>query len=128
MPTLTKAEKRLIKELIQHFEDNKYLFEQFVEQLVPVFTNSRSLSPLIHSLKWRVKEPSHLRRKLVEKLLEAKTAGKPLAITRENLFFKINDLAGFRLIHLNTHQMEAINKALLDLFDEERLRLREGPV
>jgi putative GTP pyrophosphokinase len=125
---LTKAEKRLIQELVDHFEEYKYLFDQFVEQLLPLFSNSKDLAPLIHSMKWRVKEPSHLSKKLVRKLLDAKESGKPFGITTENLFVKINDLAGFRLIHLHTRQMSEINTALKDLFQEERLRLREGPI
>lgn len=125
---LTKTERKLITMLVHHFEENKYLFDQFVEQLLPLFTNSKALRPLIHSMKWRVKEPSHLEEKLQRKIVESHESGRPINIDNENLFLKINDLAGFRLIHLHTRQMADINNALLELFDEERLRLREGPI
>jgi putative GTP pyrophosphokinase len=68
-----------------------------------------------------------LRYKLIRKFAEANVAGKPLNITKDNLFYKINDLAGFRILHLYTHQFEYIHKALLDLFNEERYRLVERP-
>jgi hypothetical protein len=45
-----------------------------------------------------------------------------------NLFLKINDLAGFRILHLHTRQMDHINKPLLKRFDEALYRLIEGPV
>lgn len=127
-PAITKTEARLIQELVSHFAENKHLFDQFVQQLLPLFTNSKDLLPLIHSMKWRVKDPAHLKNKLSRKVLEAKASGKEFNLSKENLFVKINDLAGFRLIHLHTRQMFDINRTLLALFEEERYRLREGPV
>lgn len=124
---ITKRENKLITELVTHFELNRHVFAQFVEQLIPLFTNSKALGPNVHSMKWRVKDPSHLKDKLMRKMIEAKRLGKNFGITKENLFYKIRDLAGFRIIHLYTHQMDAINKALLALFEDERYRLIERP-
>ncbi len=126
--TLSKVDKRAIKQLVEHYDENKNLFDQFVQQLLPLFTNAKALVPLIHSMKWRVKDPKHLENKLVRKLREAQSQGKEFKITVDNLFLKINDLAGFRLIHLHTRQMAEINHALLELFQEERYRVKEGPV
>jgi GTP pyrophosphokinase len=76
-----------------------------------------------------VKDPDHLRDKLVGKLCDAKKANrKTLGITTANLFAKINDLAGVRLLHLHTSQFVNINKELLSIFDEDGYRLLEGPV
>jgi ppGpp synthetase/RelA/SpoT-type nucleotidyltranferase len=124
---INKRETQLINELVAHFELNRHLFLQFVEQLLPLFTNAKALSPNIHSMKWRVKEPSHLKDKLIRKIIEAKESKKKFVITKENLFYKINDLAGFRIIHLYTRQIDEINKALLALFEEERYRMIERP-
>jgi ppGpp synthetase/RelA/SpoT-type nucleotidyltranferase len=127
-PRITKPEARLIRDLVAHFEANKSLFDRFVEQLIPLFTNAARLSPLIHSMKWRVKQSSHLKDKLERKLLVTKAKGTRFSITKENLFYEVNDLAGFRLIHLHTRQMKDINEILLELFDEELYELREGPI
>src|ERR1043165_3187673 len=115
---LTKRETKLINELVAHFELNRDLFLQFLGRLLPLFTNAKALTPYIHSMKWRVKEPSHLKDKLIRKITEAKESKKKFVITKENLFYKINDLAGFRILHLYTRQMDEINKALLALFEE----------
>jgi putative GTP pyrophosphokinase len=53
---------------------------------------------------------------------------EPFNITKDNLFLTINDLAGFRILHLHTRQMDEINKMLLKRFDEALYRLVEGPV
>ena len=73
----------------------------------------------VHSLKHRVKEPSHLRDKLVRKLVAAKSEGTAFDITPENLFGKVNDLAGLRILHLHTMQIRTIHENLTDLFDEQ---------
>lgn len=125
---LSKVDNRTIRQLVSHYEENKNLFDQFVQQLLPLFNNAKALVPLIHSMKWRVKESSHLENKLIRKFNQARAEGKSFNITADNLFFKINDLAGFRLIHLHTRQMAEINKALLGLFEEERYRVTEGPI
>ena len=78
-------------------------------------------------MKYRVKKPSRLRDKLREKMLEANRSGERFEISRENLFERINNLAGFRLIHLYTRQMEKINQSLLALFEEAKYRITEGP-
>src|SRR5207253_7039716 len=48
-------------------------------------------------------------------------------ITKDNLFVKINDLAGLRILHLHTQQVDAISKGLATLFEEERYQLIQGP-
>jgi putative GTP pyrophosphokinase len=82
----------------------------------------------VHSIKWRIKDANHLRDKLLRKMGEAKEEHKPFKITKDNLFSKINDLAGFRILHLHTRQMDLINRALLKRFDEALYRLIEGPI
>jgi len=48
-------------------------------------------------------------------------------ITQKNLFSKINDLVGFRIIHLHTTQFQKIDFALKNIFDEQAWVLHEGP-
>jgi putative GTP pyrophosphokinase len=127
-PRLSRRVIRRIDELVHHFEENKSLFTTLLEQLRILFTDCKDLAPYIHSMKWRVKDPAHLKDKLIRKALEAKKAKQPFAITTENLFQRINDLAGFRILHLHTRQMNDINKAILSCLNEARYPIAEGPI
>lgn len=52
---------------------------------------------------------------------------KTFNITRENLFSEINDLAGYRIMHLHPRQMEQINSAILQMIEDRNYELVEGP-
>jgi len=124
---LTKAEQHHIDELVAHYVENRPQFERIIDSLESFAESSSELKPLVHSYKRRTKDPEHLREKLGRKTLDAKIKGKNFELTKDNLFVKINDLAGFRIIHLHTRQIEKINKALQDFFAEELWKLTEGP-
>lgn len=125
-PTLSKTERRRVDELVAHFEANRHQFDRIVGELNAAFTTSPALKPLVHSLKWRIKEPGHLRDKLIRKWLGRKKDGLNFDIEPRNLFQKINDLVGFRLLHLYTRQMERLNAALIQSLSEG-YKLVEGP-
>jgi ppGpp synthetase/RelA/SpoT-type nucleotidyltranferase len=74
-----------------------------------------------------MKEPSHLKEKLKRKLLKSKELGGAFDITDENLLLRVNDLAGYRIIHLHTRQMGEIHTRLLRLLDEAQSDLFEPP-
>jgi GTP pyrophosphokinase len=128
MAALTTLEKKQIAELVDHYEANRYVFEQLIETLRIHITGHPELTKLVHSTKSRLKDSEHLRKKLARKCVEAKKSGKTLAITKKNLFFKINDLAGFRILHLHTSQMREIDAALMSLFEEQRYIVRESAI
>lgn len=104
---------------------------------IPVFTtiadNLRALlelpplSDLYHSIRWRVKDPDHLRDKLIRMQGRLKDKGEGFDVTPDNIFTKVNDLAGVRLLHLHTSQFESINRALLHVLEENRYKVLEGP-
>ena len=48
-------------------------------------------------------------------------------LVMENLFEKVNDLAGLRLIHLHTEQFPAIGAAIAAVLDECQYNILEGP-
>lgn len=127
-PEFTKPELKRIDELVAHYEANKHQFEIIIDQLNANITKAPSLSKYIHSVKGRIKDPTHLKDKLKRKLRAAKSSGSDFDITKENLFSKVNDLAGFRILHLYSRQIEGINKALLELFAELQYPLKEGPI
>ncbi len=118
--SLTKAERKRIAKLVSHYESNYHKFSQFLEQLRVLFLGDKALSQYIHTIKLRLKEPTHLKRKLADKLKLAKRSGKKFVITKDNLFNKINDLVGVRILHLHTRQLEEINRELNRLFADQR--------
>jgi putative GTP pyrophosphokinase len=81
----------------------------------------------MHSYKTRVKDPEHLKDKLIRKANDAISEGEAFDYSKENLFEKINDLAGFRILHLHTTQFEEINIELQKIFTEQRWQIIEGP-
>lgn len=123
----TKKQSAHIEELVTHYVANQHLFNAFAEQLKPL-VEWPSLSKFVHSFKLRVKEPDHLRHKLLIKLEKALAKGrKGDDITVGNLFRKINDLAGLRILHLYTLQIEHIHRHLTEALAEESLALVEKP-
>jgi ppGpp synthetase/RelA/SpoT-type nucleotidyltranferase len=124
---LSAAEKRNITELVQHAEANRKALSTLLGTLFNTFSADDELMEHVHSMKWRVKDAKHLREKITRKLLVAKRKGEPLDITKETLFNKINDLAGFRILHLHTRQFEQIDRCLKRILDEQLYRILEGP-
>jgi putative GTP pyrophosphokinase len=127
MPEFTSAERQLIRQLVHHYEQNSGVLRTFLTSLHGQIQGSNTLRAYIHSLSWRMKEPDHLEDKLKRKLREYKARQKQFPITSSNLFVKINDLAGLRILHLYTQQVDGIKKGLKDLFDEESYKVVEGP-
>jgi putative GTP pyrophosphokinase len=120
-------DRKLVQKLVDAYKIHQHLVEQFQGQLLGALAGSPSLSGHIHSIKSRLKDPEHLRDKLFRKIAEHKSEGREFEITPENLFIKINDLAGIRILHLYTHQIRDIDAALRGIFDEQRFALIEGP-
>ena len=112
---------------MSHYKANQDIASQLLDILRSHILGDKALKQHIHSVKSRVKDPKHLKDKLERKLLKALKEKKKFTIDNSNLFVKINDLAGFRILHLHTRQLEAIHEALLALFTRERYVLREKP-
>lgn len=124
---ITRKDAQLIDKLVAHFKANDELFHRLGSSLVNLFTENRILPGLVHSIKWRVKDPSHLKDKLERKLLRSKEEKRRFDINEANLFERINDLAGIRLLHLYTTQIEQINDSLKSLLNLEKYIIVEGP-
>lgn len=123
----TKAQKKLIDELVQHYRESVPDFKTFASVLRKQILGSRDLRKHIRFVRVRVKDPSHLRDKLLRKLKEATEKGRAFNYSTTNLFVRINDLVGLRIIHLHTQQIVPIRDSLQALFDEEKYRVVEGP-
>ena len=128
MTGVSAAENRRITALVDHYAENKEKFSTLLYQLSGYVAASKVLARVVHSTKQRTKDPEHLRAKLRRKLIGAKESNKAFDIDEDNLFKRINDLAGFRIIHLHTRQVKEIHDELSAVFDEQRWILVEGPI
>jgi len=128
MPKMLKAEEKGIDKLVAFYCSNKSLIEKFGTSVYSAIELTPSLRNDVHSMKMRMKDPDHLKAKLVRKLLRAKENGEDFGINEENLLIRINDLVGVRVLHLYTRQVGRINEALKDVFEESRIDLIEGPI
>jgi len=124
-------DQKLLDQLVSHYLTNQSLIKAFLDSIhahiAEAMIEPRALSKLVHSIKRRMKDPSHLKDKLLRKLLEARESGEEFDITEDNLLLRINDLGGYRILHLHTQQMEEIHNALLELLDVAQCDLFEPP-
>ncbi len=102
----------------------KSIEETFLPNLANSIRTHQSLRDLVHSVKVRAKDSDHLRDKLLRHPERLRGTRR---VTRENLFRRISDLAGVRILHLHTKQFESIDAALRELFEESHYRISEGP-
>jgi len=118
---LNQRDHRRIDTAVAKYCDQRHLFESFAKSLSDYFSTDATLKPFIHFIKYRTKEPDHLRDKLIRKTVDGDE------INAENLFDKITDLAGLRIIHLNTDQLREMHPAVLGVLDEYKCVLVEPP-
>ncbi len=114
--------------MVDLYVENMHLFETFRANVYSSLSNSPKLGELVHSMKWRLKDPDHLKEKLERKAREASEKGVAFGYNEKNLFSKINDLVGFRLLHLHTNQFEKIDRLLREALQESQFELVEGPI
>ncbi|MCK1391683.1 RelA/SpoT domain-containing protein [Bradyrhizobium sp. 1] len=124
---LSEAESALVEELVAHYAAHRSLVAMFMKSMLGYMDESSELRRFAHSIRSRMKDPGHLRDKLQRKIRDAKLKGMQFDISKENLFLRVNDLAGIRILHLHTTQIDQINKALKALIDEQGIEMKEGP-
>lgn len=104
-----KPTTKQINALTAAYVARKDEFELFRQQVAGFFQTSRLFNkpplPLIHSIKSRLKDESHLAEKLNRKWPES-------TITPKNLFNEITDFAGVRVLHLHTEQFKQIHEGI----------------
>lgn len=117
--------KSSIEQTVELYIDEKHMFQEFLDsvrrffELDPVLNDSEF--PVIHSMKSRLKDPTHLKEKLKRKLKEGRV------IDSSNLYQEITDLAGLRILHLHMDQFELIHKKLMSKIENEDWALVETP-
>lgn len=110
---------------IEAFQARRDEFEYFRRQVSDFFVVSRHFNstplPLIHSVKSRLKDGQHLKEKIRRKWRDG-------PITAENIFSRVTDLAGVRIIHLYSHQFSEIHAAIQKHISDGYWTLAEQPV
>lgn len=99
-----------IKNCLSSFEAERNRFNLFKENVKTFFANNEKLNqspfPVVHSIKARVKDMSHLEDKLNRKWDDR------IEVTVDNLFQIITDLAGVRVLHLHHDQFISIHNEI----------------
>jgi putative GTP pyrophosphokinase len=125
---LPKRQSRAIEAMVARFVERRDTYAHFAKTVHMLLSEHSDLRPHIHSVKYRVKDADHLRLKLRRKAEEARALRRRFDITPDNVFQRVGDLAGVRILHLNTTQMEEIDKAVRKILGDESYRIVEGPV
>jgi putative GTP pyrophosphokinase len=89
-------------------------------ELDPVLNSAHS--PIIHSVKSRLKDPEHLKAKLLRKVKGGKS------ITEKTIFTSVTDLAGVRVLHLHLSQAKDIHDFVIKRATDGDWILVESPV
>lgn len=110
---------------VKAFAQRSDEFEYFRRQVCDFFLVSRQFNgsplPLVHSIKSRLKDIDHLRDKIRRKWSEG-------PVTPENIFTRISDLAGVRVLHLYSRQFAEIHAAIQAHLDGNYWSLVEPPI
>lgn len=123
----TKTEVRRVDSVLAAYEAAKPLIQQFQNQLVGAISGFAPLTPHVHSIKARLKDPQHLRDKLYRKLESSRSKKEAIGIDASNFLTRINDLTGIRVLHLYTRQIRDIDQHLRAILTEQQFALLEGP-
>src|SRR5579862_597828 len=129
---VSPEQEALIDDLVQHYVSNRGWYRKFVKALHGQIgdaidpENGDPLSRLVHSVKFRLKNPVSFKDKLIRKMLKCSERSVAFPYTRENLFSKVGDLAGYRILHLHTRQFGEINHHLVPLLEQSH-NIVEGP-
>lgn len=118
-------EKDVAEEIVELYTHEKHKFQLLLSGVYEFFRVEPRLNdgalPIVHSLKSRLKDPSHLE----EKLLRKDDSNNPITI--DNVFERITDLAGVRVLHLYQQQFTEIHKAIMSKVDDGDWFLFEPP-
>jgi putative GTP pyrophosphokinase len=116
---------RQLNALISLYSSRMDEFSLFSKQVSDFFQTSRQFKelplPLIHSVKSRLKDEAHLAEKIKRKWPDGE-------ITEANLFNKITDLAGVRVLHLDTQQFSKIHSAIMGQIEKGYWSFHEAPI
>ncbi|MEC5399229.1 RelA/SpoT domain-containing protein [Uliginosibacterium sp. H1] len=115
--------------VLEKYETNLEAFELFHKH-VRNFFEGRSLTKHVHSVRHRMKDIDHLLEKIERKNIEdaeLPDEQQKGAIDQDNVFSRITDVAGVRVLHLHRSQFGAIHQALMAKVSDGEFTLFEEP-
>lgn len=120
------SDSNKIELAVEEYVNHKHVFQRFLNAVVDSFKLEPSLNdyskPVLHSIKYRLKDEAHLRGKLARK------SDQMNPVTAENLFERITDLAGVRVLHLYQDQLPVIHSFITGMASRGDWVLNEDPV
>lgn len=115
-----------IEKAVSAYIKDKHLFDIFMRGVVEYFRLEPSLnlhgSPVIHTIKSRLKDVNHLRDKIKRKWNDDNP------ISEINIFDRITDLAGVRVLHLYQDQFSELHNYVQERIQGGDWFLRETPI
>ncbi|MBC9908955.1 RelA/SpoT domain-containing protein [Chitinophaga varians] len=112
--------------VINFYQENQHKLLQFKASVETFFGAHPALNskpfPIIHSVKGRLKDPSHLRDKIDRKNKKGRE------VTIDNLFQEVTDLIGIRVLHLYQDQFPIIHKHIQNYVKEGDWAFVEEPM
>lgn len=111
-----------IEELVALYGSKRNDFDVFASGIRQWFLGHEDLKSAqsVHSVKYRLKDPDHLREKLVRKFASDH-------LTDDEFFVRLTDLAGVRVLHLHQAQFIDINRAVQSKVQSNDWALAEAP-
>ena len=113
---------QLIESAIDAFNKTKYEFEIFQDGIKKYFLQNPDVSIYVHSIRSRIKDLSHIREKIQRKWDDKDP------ISKDNIFSRITDLAGVRVLHLFQEQFQFIHSAIISKVESKDWFLQENPI
>jgi putative GTP pyrophosphokinase len=115
---------KLLQEVLVTIDEHHHYFEAFLRAVVARFEKDPRLNgspPILHSIKSRIKDRNHLREKIERKNSDA------APITTENVFQRITDIAGVRVLHLCQQDFAEIHACVQDQINRGDWVFHEQP-
>lgn len=117
-------EESSLDKILGVIEENRHGIDMFRQNVAYFFDKHPRLNsnpPIIHSVKSRLKDSQHIRNKIIRKY-DPKDP-----ITQDNVFERITDIAGVRVLHLYQEQFTQIHKAITEQLSSRDWALFEPP-
>ena len=116
-----EASMEVIIERVQSQLHDIDLFRDYTVRFFETHPNLIQSPQIVHSVRSRMKDLQHLR----EKIQRRSSTEDP--ITPENIFDRITDIAGVRVLHLHQAQFTQIHRAINQKLDSQDWILYEEP-
>jgi len=126
-PALKEKYGERVAMLVDYYRSNIAHAERFQNSVLG-YLRSEALQALTHSIRTRLKSEASLTDKLFRKAAGCEKEGTTFEITKENLFERVTDLIGVRILHIYTQQFAEIDAIVRQIIVDETLSLIEGPV